>query len=402
MFAVDTTEELPATEATKFRTMLGKVLYMSNERPDAQALSDSNFANDRETRKSLSSGQIYIDQALMYSFVRGQKVVTLSSGEAELVALTQATSEAILVHKAWKWVTKEAAELGNRQPVGSWTCAPPPDELLVDPPVGGEQAPQSRGGADPVQPQRHGNEEPPAQEVADALLLGWCGGRPWREIGQTEHTDATGQEVLGRRGGGGVARVRGRRQRPDTRYVVEIFYANPLVMVLLVVIYMLVTSRWSFTAWRWRQRPEQAHGKDKGTETEERDSGAPAEQLDPGYGVLPGHRDGRGGQILESSTSTTGPTATRAQQRVTLAEQRRGLLESALELLTEQELGEMVWTTSSAYAYHRRTCGNIRHSARVSSRTARDAIRLGKAACNQCYADHFCPVVHQRFPGQGL
>ena len=63
-----------------------------------EGYSDSNFANDRATRKSLSSGQIYIDQALMYSFVRGQKVVTLSAGEAELVALTQTTSEAILVH----------------------------------------------------------------------------------------------------------------------------------------------------------------------------------------------------------------------------------------------------------------------------------------------------------------
>ncbi|OLP74235.1 Retrovirus-related Pol polyprotein from transposon TNT 1-94 [Symbiodinium microadriaticum] len=181
MFATDAAEELNPREATAYRTMLGKVLYMSNERPDAQAViqnlssraakptakamklikhlvgylwgtqgygvnlclapgksvmnfargkltpdepitehlvegySDSNFANDRTTRKSLSSGQIYIDQALMYSFVRGQKVVTLSSGEAELVALTQATSdEAILVHKAWVWTTQEEAKLVMR------------------------------------------------------------------------------------------------------------------------------------------------------------------------------------------------------------------------------------------------------------------------------------------------
>ena len=50
----------------------------------------------------------------MYSFVRGQKVVTLSSGEAELVALTQTTSEAILIHKAWQWATQETAELVMR------------------------------------------------------------------------------------------------------------------------------------------------------------------------------------------------------------------------------------------------------------------------------------------------
>ncbi|CAE7866178.1 LMP1, partial [Symbiodinium necroappetens] len=38
MFATDATEELNPREATAYRTMLGKVLYMSNERPDAQAV----------------------------------------------------------------------------------------------------------------------------------------------------------------------------------------------------------------------------------------------------------------------------------------------------------------------------------------------------------------------------
>ena len=65
-----------------------------------EAVSDSNFASDRATRKSLSSGQIYVDGALVFSFVRSQKVVTTSSGEAELVALTQTVGEAILVRKA--------------------------------------------------------------------------------------------------------------------------------------------------------------------------------------------------------------------------------------------------------------------------------------------------------------
>ena len=41
---------------------------------------------------------------LKYSFVRGQKVVTLSSGEAELVALSQAVSEGILIQKAWEFL----------------------------------------------------------------------------------------------------------------------------------------------------------------------------------------------------------------------------------------------------------------------------------------------------------
>ena len=70
-------------------------------------MSDSNFATDRTTRKSLSSGHVYIDRCLMSSFVRSQKV-TLSSGEAELIALTQMVcdGESILIHKAWEFLTR--------------------------------------------------------------------------------------------------------------------------------------------------------------------------------------------------------------------------------------------------------------------------------------------------------
>ncbi|CAE7436535.1 unnamed protein product [Symbiodinium sp. CCMP2592] len=181
MFDLDNTKALESGEATLYRTMLGKLLYMSAERPDCQAaiqylsgkasapteraakllrhlvgymwenqgygvklklhpgrsvmqltgdhqggpggeehehliegFSDSNFANDRTTRRSLSSGQIFIGQALAYSFVRGQKVVTLSSGEAELVALTQTTSECILVKKAWEFLVQQEATLTMR------------------------------------------------------------------------------------------------------------------------------------------------------------------------------------------------------------------------------------------------------------------------------------------------
>ncbi|CAE7393937.1 RE1, partial [Symbiodinium necroappetens] len=147
LFNVDTTKPLDSADSRLFRTMVGKLLYLSNERPDAQvviqylasksscpteqsmkilkhlpgylyatrgygvnvknragAVSDSNFANDRETRRSLSSGQVYLNSALVYSFVRNQKVVTLSSGEAELVALTQTVSEAVLIKKAWAFI----------------------------------------------------------------------------------------------------------------------------------------------------------------------------------------------------------------------------------------------------------------------------------------------------------
>ena len=177
LFQVDDSKALASSQAKLFRTIVGKLLYISGERPDAQvvivviqylagkasqpteralkvlkhlarflhstrdyginlknqpgisilrdvsssssassgseqrtalveAISDSNFANDRETRKSLSCGQVYVNRALVYSFVRSQKVVTLSSGEAELVALTQVVSEAILIKKAWTFLTE--------------------------------------------------------------------------------------------------------------------------------------------------------------------------------------------------------------------------------------------------------------------------------------------------------
>ncbi|CAE7264821.1 unnamed protein product, partial [Symbiodinium sp. CCMP2456] len=78
-----------------------------------EAVSDSNFANDRTTRKSLSAGQIYVDRALAFSFVRAQKVVTTSSGEAELVALTQTVGEAILVRKAVAFLEGQRPEEVN-------------------------------------------------------------------------------------------------------------------------------------------------------------------------------------------------------------------------------------------------------------------------------------------------
>ncbi|CAE7796060.1 unnamed protein product [Symbiodinium sp. CCMP2592] len=158
MFDLDSTKALESGEATLYRTMLGKLLYVGGtaglpsghtvplgqgigtDRASSQApasvmqltgdrqgeqgggehshliggFSDSNFANDRTTRRSLSSGQIFIGQALAYSFVRGQKVVTLSNGEAELVALTQTTSECILVKKAWEFLVQQEATLAMR------------------------------------------------------------------------------------------------------------------------------------------------------------------------------------------------------------------------------------------------------------------------------------------------
>ena len=55
--------------------------------------SDSNWAGCRETAKSTSGGVVMRGSHLLRSWARTQKVVALSSGEAELIAMVKATSE---------------------------------------------------------------------------------------------------------------------------------------------------------------------------------------------------------------------------------------------------------------------------------------------------------------------
>ncbi|CAE7032794.1 unnamed protein product [Symbiodinium sp. CCMP2592] len=447
MFAVDTTK-LPAAEATKFRTML----YVSNERPDAQAVIQSlssraarpteramklmkhlvgylwktqgygvnlRLAPEKsvmrlargklllrlqllqrpgETCKSLSSGQVYLDQTLMYSFVRGQKVVTLSSGEAELVA----TSEAILIHKAWQWSMREDAELVMRsdslvaRAIASRLGVGRVRHLQTTAACGYSSGwPASFYGSPRCRPSSTQVTSKSLQQRRLRLLCFLAGvvddnGEP---IGQAEHAEAMGHEAMA-----AITMQGCTANGTDTTetleailfYMVETFYANPMVMVLLVVIYMLVTSRWSFTL-------TAATSETLTYEDLFENGGTPG--LEPATGS---YQEATASAAASCSTSVIGSLATRAQQRLTLAEQRRGFLECALEHLSDRELEETVWTTTSGCAYHRRTCGNIRNSSKVGSRVAREAIRLGKAACNQCYADHFCPTVRKRFPGQGL
>ena len=79
-----------------------------------EAVSDSDFAGDQTTRRSISSGQVYVNRALILSFVRGQKAITLSSGEAEYMALTATTSEAIHIKNMWEYMTRADANLVAR------------------------------------------------------------------------------------------------------------------------------------------------------------------------------------------------------------------------------------------------------------------------------------------------
>ena len=70
--------------------------------------------------------------------------------------------------------------------------------------------------------------------------------------------------------------------------------------------------------------------------------------------------------------------------------------------LPRESLDTECWVTEFGYAYHRRSCGNLRHAKNVKRVVAREAIANGKAACNQCFADHWVPTVKYRFPGLNL
>ena len=71
-----------------------------------EVFSDSDWAGRKDTRRSTSSGTIFLDGQCIYSFSRNQKSVSLSSGEAEYYAGASAASDSILLQEAVKFLTQ--------------------------------------------------------------------------------------------------------------------------------------------------------------------------------------------------------------------------------------------------------------------------------------------------------
>ena len=63
---------------------------------------DSDWAGDRESRKSISGGAISYGGGLVKSWSKEQPVVALSSGEAELYAANRGAREAMGVQSSCK------------------------------------------------------------------------------------------------------------------------------------------------------------------------------------------------------------------------------------------------------------------------------------------------------------
>ena len=136
-------EEIVGKELTRFRSVAARINYVSQDRPDLKiaamrvckcmsspkksdwnlveqiarylkmrpvvrcmyawqgkckmikAFSDSDWAGDRRTRKSTTGGCLMRGSHLIKCWCKGQHVIALSSGEAELYACVKACSEAI-------------------------------------------------------------------------------------------------------------------------------------------------------------------------------------------------------------------------------------------------------------------------------------------------------------------
>ena len=75
---------------------------------EVHVYTDSDWAGCRRTRKSTSGGMIMIGEHVIKSWSRTQKAITLSSGEAELVALVAGMSEGLGIRAL-------GGRLGNRE-----------------------------------------------------------------------------------------------------------------------------------------------------------------------------------------------------------------------------------------------------------------------------------------------
>jgi len=69
-----------------------------------EVFTDSDWASDRGSRRSISCATIFMGGCLLFSASRIQKLVSLSSAEAEVYACSSGTSDAILLSRLVSWI----------------------------------------------------------------------------------------------------------------------------------------------------------------------------------------------------------------------------------------------------------------------------------------------------------
>ena len=70
-----------------------------------EVYTDSDWACDKSTRRSVSCATIFWGCCLLYSSSRTQKLVSLSSGEAEVYSCSSGASDSILLTRLIAWMT---------------------------------------------------------------------------------------------------------------------------------------------------------------------------------------------------------------------------------------------------------------------------------------------------------
>ena len=88
-----------------------------------EAVTDADWAGDKQTRRSRTAIQIYVAGSMVASFVRSQRSIALSSGESEFIALVGGASEALYVGDCLKFLVEgEELEVEVRSRSDSAAC----------------------------------------------------------------------------------------------------------------------------------------------------------------------------------------------------------------------------------------------------------------------------------------
>ena len=70
-----------------------------------EVFTDSDWANDKNTSRSVSSCVMYYGSCLLFSASRTQKIVSLSSAEDEVYVCSSGSSDAVLLSRLLSWLT---------------------------------------------------------------------------------------------------------------------------------------------------------------------------------------------------------------------------------------------------------------------------------------------------------
>ena len=79
-----------------------------------QIYSDSDWAKHKQSRRSVSSGHLFLFGCLLYSTSRSQKALALSPAEAEIYASASATSDAVLMFHCLRFALGNDVEIRVR------------------------------------------------------------------------------------------------------------------------------------------------------------------------------------------------------------------------------------------------------------------------------------------------